>query len=156
LESSKKRLDRLYRLKKRVDMATQIEDAEFKKEFLSALEDDLNISKALALLDDRIQVANEAMDKNPKDKETKAKAAFILSLVTNVLGVGAKSPNDYFQLGVSDEERAKIEELIAKRSAAKKAKDFMAADAIRDELKKMGIELMDTASQTVWEKLPGV
>jgi cysteinyl-tRNA synthetase len=156
LESSKKRLDKLYRLKKRVDMAAQIEDAEFKKEFLSALEDDLNISKALALLDERIQAANEAMDKNPKDKETKAKAAFILSLVTNVLGVGAKSPNDYFQLGVSDEERAKIEELIAKRSEAKKAKDFMAADAIRDELKKMGVELMDTASQTVWEKLPGV
>ncbi len=153
LEASKKRLDKLYRLKKRVDAVAEIEDSEFKKEFLGALEDDLNISKALAVLDERIQAANEAMDKNPKDKEAKAKAAFILSLTANVLGVGVKSPNDYFQLGVSDEERAKIEELVAKRAEAKKAKEFTTADAIREELKNMGVELMDTASGTVWEKL---
>ncbi len=153
LEASKKRLDKLYRLKKRVDGIAEIEDTEFKKEFLDALEDDLNISKALASLDERIQAANEAMDKNPKDKEAKGEAAYALSLAANVLGVGVKNPSEYFQLGVSDEDKAKIEELVTKRGEAKKAKEFATADTIRDELKKMGVELMDTASGTVWEKL---
>ncbi len=152
LEGSKKRLDRLYRLKKRVDGIEMLEDAEFKAQFLENLEDDLNISKALATLDERLQGANEAMDKNPKDKEAKAKAAFVVSFVANALGIGSKSATEYFQLGVDESEKAKIEELITKRSEAKKAKDFASADAVRNELKEMGVELMDTAVGTTWEK----
>ncbi len=152
LEASKKRLDRLYRLKKRVDGADISADHEFRDKFLAALEDDLNISKALAILDERIQAANEAIDKNPKDKEAKAKAQYAISLVSQILGVGGKNSIEYFQLGVNPDEKAKIEELINKRSEAKKIKDFGAADAIRDMLKEMGVELMDTSSGTVWEK----
>ncbi|MGE4398502.1 MAG: cysteine--tRNA ligase [Campylobacterales bacterium] len=154
LEASKKRLDKLYRLKKRVDGVEVAEDSEFRAEFLAALEDDLNISKALACLDERVQAANEAMDKNPKDKEAKAKAkaAYAVALANEALGIGGKNATEYFQLGVSNEEKAKIEELITERMEAKKAKDFAAADAIRANLKEMGVELMDTASGTVWEK----
>lgn len=152
LEASKKRLDKLYRLKKRVDGVEAAEDSEFRAEFLAALEDDLNISKALAILDERVQAANEAMDKNPKDKNAKAKAAYAVALVNETLGIGGKNATEYFQLGVSDDEKVKIEELIIQRTEAKKAKDFAAADAIRVKLKEMGVELMDTASGTVWEK----
>ncbi|HOI83610.1 MAG TPA: cysteine--tRNA ligase, partial [Campylobacterales bacterium] len=152
LEASKKRLDKLYRLKKRVDGTEAAMDNEFRAEFLSSLEDDLNISKALACLDERVQAANEAMDKNPKDKEAKAKAAYAVSLAFETLGVGGKNATEYFQLGVNADEKAKIEELINKRVEAKKAKDFAAADAIRDALKAKGVELMDTASGTLWEK----
>lgn len=153
LEASKKRLDKLYRLKKRVDGVEAAEDGEFRAEFLAALEDDLNISKALAALDERIQAANEAMDKNPKDKDAKAKAAYAVALANEALGVGGKNATEYFQLGVSDDEKVKIEELITERTEAKKAKDFAAADAIRANLKEMGVELMDTASGTLWEKV---
>jgi len=152
LEASKKRLDKLYRLKKRVGEVEPLEDAEFKTEFLSSLEDDLNISKALATLDMYIAKINEALDKNPKDVSVKQKASFTLSLAADTLGVGAKEATEYFQLGVTDDEKAKIEELIAARTDAKKAKDFAKADAIRNELKNMKIELLDTPSGTLWEK----
>lgn len=152
LEASKKRLDKLYRLKKRVDGIEAAEDNEFRAEFLSALEDDLNISKALANLDERVQAANEAIDKNPKDKEVKAKAAYAVSLAIETLGIGGKNATEYFQLGVDEAEKTEIEDMINKRTEAKKAKDFATADAIRDALKAKGVELMDTAGGTLWEK----
>ena len=54
--------------------------------------------------------------------------------------------------GTDDELAAKVNELIAKRAEAKKAKDFAQADKIRDELKEMGIIIKDTAQGVVWEK----
>ena len=46
-----------------------------------------------------------------------------------------------------------MEEKIAERAAAKKAKDFAKADAIRDELKAKGILIKDTREGVVWEKV---
>ena len=51
---------------------------------------------------------------------------------------------------VQDHEKDKIEELIAKRAEAKKAKDFATADAIRDELSAMGITIKDTRQGVQW------
>jgi len=152
MDASKKRLDKLYRLKKRVGDAAPLEDEEFKAEFFAALEDDLNISKALAVVDVAVAKLNETIDKNPKDKEAKSKAAFIITVVSDTLGVGGKDATEYFQLGVSEDEKLAIEEQIAKRTEAKKSKDFAAADAIRDALKAQGVELMDTPSGTLWER----
>jgi cysteinyl-tRNA synthetase len=152
MDAAKKRLDKLYRLKKRVGDASASEDIEFKTEFLDALKDDLNISKALAAVDMIVAKFNDALDKNPKDKEAKSKAAFVISIVAEVLGVGSKDAAEYFQLGVSETDKASIESLINERAEAKKAKNFAVADAIRDKLKSMGVELMDSANGTVWEK----
>jgi len=152
MDASKKRLDKLYRLKKRVGDAEPLEDSEFKTEFFSALEDDLNISKALAAIDIWVAKINEAIDKNPKDKEAKSKAVYIVSIASNALGVGSKDATEYFQLGVGEDEKKSIEEQIIKRVEAKKTKDFAQADLIRDTLKTQGIELMDTPSGTLWEK----
>ncbi len=152
MDASKKRLDKLYRLKKRVGDATPLEDAEFKAEFFAALEDDLGISKALAVVDIAVAKLNETIDKNPKDKEAKSKAAFIVQVVSDTLGVGGKDATEYFQLGVGEDEKLAIEGQIAKRTEAKKSKDFAAADAIRDALKAQGVELMDTPSGTLWER----
>ena len=48
---------------------------------------------------------------------------------------------------------AEIEALIEERQAARKAKDFAAADRIRDELKARGIELLDTREGVKWKRV---
>jgi cysteinyl-tRNA synthetase len=153
LLASKKRLDKIYRLKKRLyGVKKGRVDSNFQKEMLDALSDDLNISKALAVVDEMVTSANEHLDLNPKDKGFKQSVVANIDWLNEVLGVGGKDPFAYFQLGVNKEDISKIESLILERNEAKKAKDFEKADAIRDELLAMGIQLMDTPNGTVWEK----
>jgi len=153
LQTAKKRLDKLYRLKKRVSpgKGSAVNKA-FKKALLDAMSDDLNISITLSIIDEMIADTNEKLDANPKDKALKKETIANIEFIDTLLGFGGKEPFKYFQIGISDEEKAKIEKLIAERVEAKKAKDFATSDAIRDELTKMGIAIMDTAEGTVWEK----
>ncbi|MDR1977082.1 MAG: cysteine--tRNA ligase [Campylobacteraceae bacterium] len=154
LLQSKKRLDKIYRLKSRLGAKEPKECGEkFKKEFLEALADDLNISVALSVIDAMIAEANDALDKNPKDDDLKGVFAANLELVKRVLGIGEKDAGEYFRLGVSDDEKKTIEELIQDRLRAKRERDFAKADAIREELAKMGIALMDSVEGTKWEKI---
>jgi cysteinyl-tRNA synthetase len=152
LSGSKKRLDRIYRLKKRLDgvEASQCDEG-FSATFLEALQDDLNISVALATLDEHISKANDHLDAFPKDKAMKSVIMADLDFVEKILGVGGKTPLEYFQMGVSSSQKELIEEMIEKRSIAKKSKDFAQADALREELLTQGIALMDTPAGTQWE-----
>ena len=153
LLAAKKRLDKLYRLKKRLlpGKASAVNPA-FKKALLDAMADDLNISIALSVIDEMVAAANEKLDENPKDKALKKETLANLEFIDVLLGFGGKEPYSYFQIGVDEALKAKIEALITKRTEAKKAKDFAAADAIRDELTRMGIAIMDTPEGTVWER----
>ena len=154
LLSSKKRLDKLYRLKKRLyGVKASSVDEQFKKALLDALSDDLNISKTLAKVDEFIKEANDHLDKNPKDKAFKRQAVANIEFLDQLLGIGAKDAFAYFQLGIDDAMKNKIEKLIQERLEAKKSKDFERADAIREELTKMGIAIMDTPQGTLWEKV---
>ncbi len=154
LLSAKKRLDKLYRLKKRLlNTKTSKANEEFKQELLKALSDDLNTSKALALIDEFIAKANEKLDKEPKNKVFKQEVVATIQFINEVLGIGTKDAITWFQQGITQAEKEKIEKLIQKRSEAKKAKDYALADTIRDELKQMGIAIMDTPSGTIWEKI---
>jgi len=89
LIASKKRLDKLYRLKKRVyGINKKQKDKDFEEKVLNALKDDLNISKALAYMDEFIKDANESLDKNPKDKVLKQKIVSNIEFLDRVLGIG--------------------------------------------------------------------
>ncbi len=150
----KKRLDKLYRLKKRVfEGKTSSTCKEFKKEMLNSLSEDLNISKALSKVDEMVADANEKLDSNPKDKATKFQTHSNLIWLEELLGIGYQNPYHYFQIGVSDEQKKEIQELINQRAEAKKEKDFHKADEIRDTLTCRGISLMDTTQGTQWEKV---
>ncbi len=154
LQNSKKRLDKLYRLKKRLygGKVGQV-NKEFKNALIEAMSDDLNSSKAMAIIDEMVTSANESLDKEPKNKALKQEILANIEFINELLGIGAKDAIEWFQQGVSSEDKLKIEELIEQRAQAKKEKDFAKADSIRDELKAMNIAIMDLANGTKWEKL---
>ena len=159
LRACKKRLDKFYRLKKRLVMG-EIRDfnqqnisfqSEIAKEILEILSDDLNISKALAVLDEFIINANLKLDAQTKNKFLKQELKQELCELSQIFGFGFLDENLYFQWGISEEQKAMIEEKIQARYEAKKNKDFKQADAIRNDLAELGISLLDTPNGTLWE-----
>ncbi|MFX4237496.1 cysteine--tRNA ligase [Aliarcobacter butzleri] len=157
LIASKKRLDKIYRLKKMV-YGSKVDDKpnqQLKIELLNALNDDLNTSKAFAIIDEWITGSYNVLENNPNINQKIWKKNIIsnINFIEEVLGIGGNDAYAYFQFGIDESTKEKIESLILKRNEAKKAKDFQTADEIRDELSSMDISLMDTVNGTVWEKL---
>jgi cysteinyl-tRNA synthetase len=112
--------------------------------FEEAMDDDLNISIALASVFDFVRDINSLLDNNQLSKD-EAKAVFGLMLkFDRVLGVIGEV-----------KERAKLsreaEDLIRKREEARKTKDWKTADQIREQLKTMGIVLEDTTQGVTWK-----
>ncbi|MBZ7935756.1 cysteine--tRNA ligase [Campylobacter sp. B0100352/1] len=158
LHAAKKRLDKFYRLKKRLDMDNILDfdmtqnttfQSDIAQKILGILNDDLNISKALACLDDFINNANLELDK--KNKTLKQDIKDSLDELAKIFGFGFMDAKEYFQWGVSEDKKAFIENEILKRNEAKKEKKFKKADEIRENLAKEGIFLQDTPSGTIWE-----
>ena len=154
LATSKKRLDKIYRLKKRLfGLADNTEKTAFQEELLKALSDDMNISSALALIETMLSSTNEALDTAGKHKVLKKETISNLNYIENLLGFGVKNPFEYFQFGVDAHTKEQIFDLIIKRNEAKKAKDFESSDKLRDEILALGVSIMDTADGTFWEKV---
>ena len=151
---SKKRLDKIYRLKKRVfGVKSTVVNKNFTASLMKALSDDLNISKALSVIDEMTSNINEKLDIEPKNRALKSEAMANIEFLDKVLGIGYKNPYTYFQLGLSEEQKREIEESIEQRNRAKKEKNYALADEIRAKLAKQKIQLMDTAEGTQWEKI---
>ena len=100
-----------------------------------------------------ISISNDKLDSNPKDKNLKKEIIANINFIEEILGFGNSDAYEYFQFGIDEETKQKIEDLINKRTEAKKVKDFQTADSVRDELTAMGISVMDTPTGVVWEKL---
>jgi cysteinyl-tRNA synthetase len=153
LLAAKRRLDKLYRLKKRLAPGSVgTVDADFKQNLLGVMSDDLNISQALAVVDEMVASANETLDADHKDKSLKKTTLANIHFVDELLGFGGKDAYEYFQIGINDETKEKINTLVAERASAKKSKDFAKADEIRGLLSSMGIAIMDATEGTLWEK----
>lgn len=153
LLTSKKRLDKLYRVKKRVYGTTaSIANKKIKQQLLESLNDDMNTSKAIAVLDEYISSVNDSLDNNPKDKALKKEFIATIDFISSLLGVGDQDSFKYFQFGITKDEKNNIEKLINDRTEAKQNKDFEKSDKIREKLTAMGISLMDTQNGTMWEK----
>lgn len=153
LIASKKRLDKFYRVKKRVyGLGKSAVNKELKENILKALNDDLNTPKAISVIDEYINSANETLDKEPKNKNIKKELVSNFEFINDVLGIGFNDAYTYFQFGVSQEDIEKIEQLISQRTEAKKNKDFETADKIREEISSLDVSIMDTPNGTVWEK----
>ncbi len=123
--------------------------SEFESRFTAAMNDDFNTPEALSVLFDLARELNRAKKEAPG--EAPALAAELRRL-GGVLGLLQQDPSTFLKAGAAElplsEEQ--IQAKIDERAAAKKAKDFTAADAIRDELAALGIILKDSREGTGW------
>lgn len=120
-------------------------DNEYSQHFHHAMNDDFNTPEAIAALFELARAVNKAQGAE------QAALAGQLRFLAGVLGCLQSDPQEYLQGGAGDEAQW-VEEMIAKRAAAKAAKDFATADAVRDELVAKGIVLRDGPEGTTWTK----
>ena len=118
---------------------------EFKSKFQDALCNDLNTSMAITIIYDLLKA-----DVNDKTKLALIKDFdYVLSL--DLFEQGKKLAEVPENAGASAELEAFVLAKIEERAAAKKAKDFATADAIRDELLAKGVAIKDTREGVKWE-----
>ena len=120
------------------------EEEAFVTKFEEAMDDDFNTADALAAVFELVKFANT----NVQEGSSAEFAAYTLEVMTklcDVLGLTLEKKEE-----ILDEE---IENLIAERQNARKAKDFARADEIRGLLLEKGIELKDTRERVKWKRI---
>jgi cysteinyl-tRNA synthetase len=153
LEAAKSALERLRNFVRRLHetegkesagkVASQI--AKLEACFGGSMDDDLNIAIALSSLFDFVREINTLLDANTVSKEEAAAVGGVMMRLDEVLGVIGK-------VEVAEALPTDIDTLVQKREAARKTKNWKEADAIRAQLKSMGIVLEDTAQGVRWHK----
>lgn len=152
IEQAKNSLERLYTCRDNIDFALKnaTEGGEVPSfveertnEFIEAMEDDLNTADALAAIFMLVRDINTAIASGASKTALEA-FADTFDQLTGVLGLVYNRKTESLD--------SEVEELIEKRTAARKAKDFKTADEIRDKLKEMGIILEDTPQGVKWTR----
>ena len=159
MESSKNALERITeaaaRLRDRQAAATvqeatedekklMQEEAAFVTKFEESMDDDFNTADALAAVFELVKFANTNVQEG-SSKEFAGHTLEVMTKLCDVLGLTLEKKEE-----ILDEE---IENLIAERQAARKAKDFARADEIRGLLLEKGIELKDTREGVKWKRI---
>ncbi|WP_195277340.1 cysteine--tRNA ligase [Anaerotruncus rubiinfantis] len=157
IEQCKAALERLHNCRDNLDFAlenacgapTEGEET-FKKvadnriaQFVEAMDDDLNTADGIAALFELARDINSFFTET-RSKEAVSYAITKFDELTGVLGLLYNRKADSLD--------SEVEALIADRQAARKAKDFARADAIRDKLSEMGIVLKDTPQGVQWSR----
>ncbi|MDG6100944.1 cysteine--tRNA ligase [Dactylosporangium aurantiacum] len=119
--------------------------------FVEAMDDDLNTSRALAVLHDVVRDANSALAA-ADDRAAIAAALASVRAMLDVLGLDPLDPQ-WASTQAGDLTRV-VDALVAlaleQRTAARGRKDWAAADAVRDQLKHAGIAVEDTPAGPRW------
>lgn len=158
MEQSKSALERVYTCLSNLDFLLEnsedreLNDAEnelskkldeCKEKFIASMEDDLNTADAIASIFDIVYASNTALSAESKNaRRVIEKTIALIHELGDVLGLFGREQKKSVD--------AEVEELIEKRNKARAEKDWAAADAIRDKLKEMNIELKDTPLGVKW------
>jgi len=141
LERIKESVDRPS--KKKVVFVKQIQT--LRKEFLKAMENDVNTPLALTYFFEIISLVNKQIDQNSFSKDDLEAARKTI----HELG-------EFFQIIPEIKEEklpTEVEKLIKEREEARKKKDWKKADALREKIRELGYALEDTVEGVRWKKL---
>jgi cysteinyl-tRNA synthetase len=123
----------------------------FPEKFSQAMNDDLNIPAALAVLHESVREGNSSLDEELLQEAAQAYAE-VLAMV-DVLNINPEA-GTWKRSGFSEEAMSAldglVQSLIAQRNQAREQKDFETSDRIRDQLKAVGVVLEDSADSTHW------
>jgi len=168
LDNARGALTRLYTALRGLPEAKPAGGEDFGERFHAAMHDDFNTPEALAVLFD---LAREINRLHARDEQSAAALGAKLKNLGGVLGILQDDPETFlkgrnvlaaesgrYELTGHDVEmtaglsEARINQLIAQRTAARKSKSWVEADRIRDELQAAGIVLEDGADGTTWRR----
>ena len=153
------------------DEAVHAATAKAAADFTAALANDLNTAEASAAISEMVRAANSAADAGTLGQENADEILRVLTTFDGVFGVlvdrdaeltrealkwaeaegriGEASPELVAQMGLSD---VAIQALVDERTAAKKARNFARADAIRAELLAKGVLIEDAKDGVRWKR----
>jgi len=123
--------------------------SEVPAEFAAAMDDDLGVPQALAAVHEAVRAGNAALDAGETDAAAAAYGQ--VRRMTAILGIDPLAPE--WQRDSGAEASALdtlVQTMIAQRADARAAKDWAAADRVRDAIAAAGITLEDTPDGTHW------
>ena len=140
IHQANKLIKKLYEIKDDLDDVTISDKNENNLDAISILMDDLNTPGLITELNNIIKEYNSSESEKENIKSR-------LSLISSVLGI---LEDETFN-EVPEDFKNKVNDLVLKRSEAKNNKDFKTADAIREKLIEMGVEINDSIDGTNWK-----
>ena len=140
IHQANKLINKLYEIKEDLDDVTISDKNKNNLDAISILMDDLNTPGLITELNNIVKEYNSSEGEKENIKSR-------LSLISSVLGI---LEDETFNK-ISEEFKNKIDDMVLKRSKAKNNKDFKTADAIRDQLIKLGVEINDSSDGTEWK-----
>lgn len=139
------------RIEKFLQNAPQIEATNVSLEFESAMNEDLNTPKAIAVIHELVTLGNQALDKS--DLAGAETIAGSLRKMLEILGLDPLSAQ-WNQSSTVDTAKNSlavlVEKMLQTRAAAREAKDFAISDQVRDDLKSAKIAIEDTVNGARW------
>ncbi len=141
VQHAKQPLQRLYTaISSATVKASAASGTSYELRFYAAMDDDFNTPEALAVLFDLAREINKTVDATQAGS-----LVTLLQQLGGILGILQRDPKEVLGDVALDSLDAKVQALIAARTAARQNKNWAEADRIRDELHKLGVTLEDTA-----------
>ncbi|ADR18320.1 cysteinyl-tRNA synthetase [Calditerrivibrio nitroreducens DSM 19672] len=122
----------------------------FKRDFEESMDDDFNTASAISNIFELIKGVNLLLSERLNSEDLnylKVRFEEVKAIIRDVLGILTKTASEWFKMNLSIDE-SELQKLIEEREIARRNKDFSKADAIRNELKTKGVELLDTPTGT--------
>jgi cysteinyl-tRNA synthetase len=121
-------------------------------DFVSAMDDDLNVPQALAVIHEHVRRGNSILDRGGEPEAELEATADAVSAMGDVLGLNTQD-TQWTSAATAQASAALdvlVQAMIAQRAQARSAKDWAAADRVRDAIAAAGITLEDTPDGTHW------